>query len=110
MAKNIIGKTVRTSEGLRDVLFDELDSIRDGSSTASRAHAVCKLSTELIKTVQLEVEFYKNVTRGKDKESVPDTVLRLSRDTKALEPSRELKETRKMKGMKGKKKNQPQAA
>lgn len=88
---NAIRKTIRTSEGLRDVLFDELDSIRDGSSTPSQAHAICKLSTEVIKTVQLEVEFYKNVTRGKDAGSIPDTVLKLSRDTKALKPSEDLK-------------------
>lgn len=73
-------KTIRTSEGLRDVLFDELDGIRDGSSTPGRAHAVCKLTTELIKTAQLEIEFYKHITRGKDKDSIPDTVLQLSAD------------------------------
>jgi hypothetical protein len=70
--------TIRSSEGLRDVLFEELDALRNGTSTPQRSNAVCKISTELIKTVELEIEFYKNVTRGKGASEIPSTVLKLS--------------------------------
>jgi hypothetical protein len=47
----------RTSEGLRDALFEELDMLRKGDSTPQRAGAVSKLATTVIDAARLDIEF-----------------------------------------------------
>lgn len=47
--------TVRTSRGLRDTLFDELDLLRSGKSEPMRASAVAKLAVQIINTAMIEV-------------------------------------------------------
>jgi hypothetical protein len=47
--------TIRTSQGLRDTLFDELDMLRNGESEPFRAAAVAKLAVQIINTAMLEV-------------------------------------------------------
>lgn len=50
----------RTSAGLRDALFDEMDALRDGSSNPTRANAVSKLASGVIETVRMELEVQKH--------------------------------------------------
>jgi hypothetical protein len=47
---------LRNSMGLRDALFDELDAIRQGKSSTSRANAVAKIATGIVETVRMELE------------------------------------------------------
>lgn len=47
----------RTSVGLRDALFDELDSLRLGTSDRERATAVGKLAAQIIAVTRLEMEY-----------------------------------------------------
>ncbi len=47
--------TIRTSRGLRDTLFDELDMLRNGESEPLRAAAVAKLAVQIINTAMIEV-------------------------------------------------------
>lgn len=49
----------RTSAGLRDAIFDELDAIRNGSSNPTRANAVAKLASSIVETVRMEIEVSK---------------------------------------------------
>lgn len=49
----------RTSAGLRDAIFDELDSIRNGTSNPTRANAVAKLAGSIVETVRMEIEVQK---------------------------------------------------
>jgi len=49
-------KTVRTSAGLCDALFDEFDMLRNGQSDAHRASAVAKLAVQIINTKKLEID------------------------------------------------------
>lgn len=46
----------RTSAGLRDALFDELDGLRNGSSNPARANAVAKLAGQVVDTVRMEMD------------------------------------------------------
>lgn len=57
----------RTSAGLRDAIFDELDAIRNGSSNPTRANAVAKLAGSIVETVRMEIEVSKfaRATAGK---------------------------------------------
>lgn len=59
-------KIIRTSAGLRDALFDELDALREGKTNPQRAHAMAKLAVQIIGTVRMEIEFQRHVA------SLPD--------------------------------------
>ena len=52
--------TVRTSAGMRDSLFDELEALRGGSSSPARANAISKLCGTVIDTVRMEIEVQKH--------------------------------------------------
>ena len=52
-------KVCRTSAGLRDAIFDELDCIRNGTSNPTRANAVAKLAGSIVETVRMEIEVQK---------------------------------------------------
>ena len=56
MAKNTIKDVERTSEGLRNALFDELDAVRRGDSKPANANAIARIADQICSTVQLEME------------------------------------------------------
>lgn len=60
----------RTSAGLRNALFDELDGIRKGTSNATRANAVAKLCMTIVETVRVEIDAAKFAEKHK---STPET-------------------------------------
>jgi hypothetical protein len=49
----------RTSAGLRDAIFDELDALRNGVSNPTRANAVAKLAGSVVETVRMEIDAQK---------------------------------------------------
>lgn len=49
----------RTSAGLRDALFDEIDALRRGDGDAQRATAVARLATNILAAAKLELDFKK---------------------------------------------------
>lgn len=49
--------TIRTSVGLRETLFEELDSLRSGKVTPQRAMAVAKTADGIMNSVKLELAF-----------------------------------------------------
>lgn len=53
--KQVKKLTARTSRGLRDTLFEELDMLRNGESEPLRAAAVAKLAVQIINTAMIEV-------------------------------------------------------
>lgn len=55
---------VRTSSGLRDAIFDELDAIRSGESNPTRANAVAKLAAGIVDTVRMDVEVQKHIRQN----------------------------------------------
>lgn len=65
-------KVERSSSGLRNALFDELDAIRNGSSTPSRAKAVATLAAQIVDVVKLEIEVAKHA--ADQKTSVEETM------------------------------------
>ncbi len=50
----------RTSAGLRDALFDEMDALRNGTSNPTRANAVSKLASGVVETVRMEMDVQKH--------------------------------------------------
>jgi len=51
----------RTSGGLRNCLFDEIDALRDGTSNPARARAVSSLANTALKSVSVEIEYHRYV-------------------------------------------------
>ncbi len=57
--------TVRTSAGLRDALFDELDNLKNGVSNPAKANAVAKVADQIIATVKMELDVQKHIAKYK---------------------------------------------
>lgn len=51
----------RTSEGLRDILFDEIDNLRGPDGDPRRALAVANVARQIVNTVRVELDFAKQV-------------------------------------------------
>jgi hypothetical protein len=51
----------RSSAGLREALFDEIDRIRNGETDAKKANAVARLAGEVVNTVHLEMEVQRHL-------------------------------------------------
>lgn len=56
-----IADITRTSTGLREALFDELDRIRKGESDAKRANAIVRISDGIIRIVKMDLEVQKHI-------------------------------------------------
>jgi len=69
--------TIRTSAGLRDTLFDELDRVINGKSTPAQANAVARLADQIAATVQLELEVAKMQMRTPNKPAAAPPSLQL---------------------------------
>ena len=55
-AQPLPSPVTRSSAGLRDAIFDEIDAIRNGSGNPTRANAVAKLAATVVETVRMELE------------------------------------------------------
>lgn len=55
-------KIARTTRGLRDALFDEMDALSSGKSNPHVASAKAKLAVQIINTTRLEIEYHKFIT------------------------------------------------
>jgi len=60
--EEIAKKMDRTSAGLRNILFDEIDSLRIGESNPARARSLAMLANTALKSVEVEIEFHKYVS------------------------------------------------
>jgi hypothetical protein len=53
-------KVTRTSSGLRDALFDQLDKLRQGQISPLAANAFARISDQIIHSVELEMNIERN--------------------------------------------------
>jgi hypothetical protein len=81
MSKPANGKTSRTSQGLRDILFDEIDQLRDGDGDPSRALAIANIAKQILNTARVELDFHRAM-KATEAEGEPITLgnLRLGTD------------------------------
>ena len=64
----------RTSQGLRDALFDELEALLSGESNPTQANAVAKIAGSVVETVKMEIEAQKFITSMS--KVTPDTTIK----------------------------------
>lgn len=57
-----MSSVIRTGQGLRDALFDEIDLLRTGNGDRRRAMAVASLAGRVMDTVKVEIEFAKQMS------------------------------------------------
>ena len=63
MAKQI----ERSTDGLRVALFEELDALRAGKTTAQKSSALARLAATIVSTTKLDIE-YQRFAKGIDEE------------------------------------------
>lgn len=63
-------KAKRTTHGLRDILFDELEELRAGDGDPTKAMAVANLAKQIIGVAHLEMRFMETTLRNM-KEGIP---------------------------------------
>lgn len=56
----------RTTAGLRDALFDELEALRTGKSNPTKSNATAKLCSTVVETVRLDLEAQRHLERMGD--------------------------------------------
>jgi hypothetical protein len=62
---------MRSSADLRDVLFQEIDSLRSGNSTPQRSRAVAALANAILQSVFAEIDFHKAAPKGSSLPPIP---------------------------------------
>lgn len=62
-----MSKPKRTTKGLRDVLFDEIDQLRNGDGDPQRAMAVANLAKQIINIAKVELDFHREAVRQQEK-------------------------------------------
>ena len=50
-------KHARTTQGLRDILFDEIDELRTPDANPDKSMAVANIAKQIINTAKVELEF-----------------------------------------------------
>ena len=53
----------RNTQGLRDVLFDEIDALRNGDGDTARALAVANLAKQIINVAKVEIDYLREITK-----------------------------------------------
>ena len=52
----------RTTLGIRNLLFDEIDSLRAGTTTPQKAGVIARMVTPIVNSVKVEIEFAKHIS------------------------------------------------
>lgn len=59
-------KSKRTTQGLRDALFDEIDNLRGGDGDPTRAMAVANLAKQIINIAKVELDFHREAIKQQE--------------------------------------------
>jgi len=54
----------RTTQGLRDILFEEIESVRGENSDPSKSMAVAKLAQQILNTAKVEMQFARTMVEA----------------------------------------------
>lgn len=53
----------RTTQGLRDILFDEIAELRTGEGDPSKSMAVANLAKQIVNTAKVELDFTRMIAQ-----------------------------------------------
>ena len=60
----------KTTEGLRDILFDEMALLRHGKIDVKRARATANLAKQIIESIRVQVQFQRVIKQTKKQVSL----------------------------------------
>lgn len=63
MTKEAKAPIPRTSAGLRDALFEEMDALRNGTTNSTKANATAKIAMAIVGTVEMELAVHKVMSK-----------------------------------------------
>lgn len=63
--------TQRTAAGLREMLFEQIDGIRNGTRTAKDAQAISGLTAAILASVKVEMQFRDHQAKASMEEALP---------------------------------------
>lgn len=66
-------KASRSTSGLRDILFDEIDELRTGAGDPTKSLAVANLAKQIINVAKVELDFHR-VLQAAQAEGTPITL------------------------------------
>lgn len=62
VSKNLpVSPITRSTTGLRTALFEEMEALRSGTSSAQRARSIAMMANSILQSVQVEIEYHKYV-------------------------------------------------
>lgn len=64
----------RSTSGLREALFEEMDALRSGASNAQRARSIAMMANSILQSVQVEIEYHKYVSGDRARVGQPKVV------------------------------------
>ena len=73
MAVSNITKIPKTTEGLRDALFDEINALRAGKSNPQHARVLCQLADKVIDSIRVQIQ-YGRLLNDKEKSKAQSNV------------------------------------
>lgn len=56
----------KTTEGLREALFDEINGLRDGTTTPTRARLICQAAARIIDSIRVQIQHNKVLLEAAD--------------------------------------------
>lgn len=54
-------KPARTTQGLRDILFEEIEELRSGNGDPTKSLAVANLAKQIVNTAKVELDFHRTL-------------------------------------------------
>lgn len=57
------GRKTRTSQGLRDILFDEIEELRGKDGNPQKSLAVANLAKQIINIAKVEIDFHRAIVQ-----------------------------------------------
>lgn len=51
----------RTSQGLRDILFDEIEELKSGDGDPQKSLAIANLAKQIVNTAKVELDFHRQM-------------------------------------------------
>lgn len=59
-------KNARTTEGLRNILFEEIEELRSPESDPQKSMAVANIAKQIINTAKVELEFTRTMMKANE--------------------------------------------
>lgn len=64
-SKQVPAPVIRSTSGLREVIFEEMEALRNGDSSPQRARSMAAMANSILQSVEVEIEYHKYVSSNR---------------------------------------------